>query len=267
MTRAIELLLADQANTKQDFKSDWKEDSKLDFILEEDLPTQVISVVEDGEPALIAQATPTNMYFGTGNKATHYLVAKNETQGLEIAVKLHARGAPGYAVTTGQNEDGYYEFEVPAQPLLTVPGVDPKRTRWNYSYSIATGLNEVDSSIGDFSFKLAIDFDPVDNPGQIESVLLSYGGNGKWVDIPSGRQIIDPDSGIDTKGGDRSLIEQNSFNIGIVKVNAFRPIDIDPLWAEKEGFYNFTLTAYMGGKVVLEHKVKVHTDPSFVWTL
>lgn len=268
MSRAIELLLADQANTKQDFKVDWKENSKLDFVLEEPLPVQTLVTEEDAEPADVAKFNATDMYFGTGNKSANYVLEKNETQGLEIGVKVHKRGGPGYALPVSQTEDGFFEYEVPAEPLLTtVPGSDPRRVRWAYDFSIVTGLDDVDSSIADFQFEMAVDFDPADTVGQTESIKMSFDGKGNWVDVKSGQKILVPDANVDARGADRKVLEQNSLNIGYAALDVFRPIELDPLWAEKEGSYHFTLTATLGGKTVLEHKIIVRTDPEFAWTI
>lgn len=266
MSRAIELLLADQVTTKKDFKVDWKEDSKLDFVLQEDFVDQEISVEQDVEVDASAKANATDIFVGTGNKANHYLVAKNETQGLEVGIKVHKRGGPGYAVPVSETEDGVFELEVPAEPLVTVSGKDPRRTRWSYAFSIATGLNEVNSSISDFGFELDVDFDPSDDEFQADSIKLRF-GNGAWTETKTGKVILVPDASFTLNGGDRKVLEQNILNIGFGTLDVFRPIDLDPQWAEKEGFYNFTLRATIGGKTVLENKIKVHTDPEFTWTL
>lgn len=264
MSRAIEILLADQANTRQDWKTDWKETSKIDFILEEPLAPQTITKVLDGSVADAAQHTPGFMWFGTGNTSSNFLRVRNSTQGLEIATKVYQRAGTGYAISDSAGPDGYHVIEVPAQSLLTLSNCD-SRVKWNIAFSIVTGLSNVDSSMSDFEFDLKMDFDPVNASGDPSSVHLSYGGNGIWQSMADGRTIIAADSQMYLKGADYSKIEQNAFNIAAKALDLLRPAGLSPTWAEEEGFFTLQLTAKMGGKEVAQIKQRIHALSTYSW--
>lgn len=269
MSRAIELLLADQVTTKVDYKVDWKEDAKLDFFLQEDLAAQTVTVADDLEVDASAQFDATSVFLGAADLVGHYLVAKNETQGLEIAVKIHkyadtGGAAESYAEELSVDGEGFSVFEVPAEAL--VGSGDSQRVTWAYTFSITTGLDAVESSIADFKFELVAEFDPAVDADQVEAVKLTF-ADGKWTNANTGEVVLLPVPTFDIREGDRTLIEQNSLNIGMPAFDALRPSDIDSDWAEQEGSYHLTLRALLGGRVVLENKVNVVTDVAATWTV
>ena len=264
MSRAIEILLADQSNTKQDWKTDWKETSKIDFILEEPLAVQTITTVLDGTVADAAQHTPGFMWFGNGNTSANFLRVRNSTQGLEIATKIYQRAGTGYAISAAAGSDGYHVIEVPAQPLVTLSNGD-SRVRWNIAFSIVTGLSNVDSSMSDFEFDFKMDFDPINANSDPRSIHLSYGGNGVWQSMADGRTIIAADSQMYLKGADYSKREQNALNIAAKSLDTLRPAGLSPTWAEEEGFFTLMLTAKMGGREVAQIKQRVHTLATHEW--
>jgi hypothetical protein len=264
MSRAIQILLADQANTKQDWKTDWKETSKLDFGLEEPLESQTVTTLLDASVNAAALHTPGNMWFGSGNSSDHYLVVKNSTQGLEIAMKVYERAGTGYAVATAADMSGYHTFEIPTEPLVTLSNGD-SRAKWNAAFSIAAGLDGVDSSMSDFEFDLKMDFDPVNVSSDPSSIHLSYGGNGIWRSMADGRAVINADSQMYVRGADYSKIEQNAFNIAAKSLDNLRPVSLSSTWSQEEGFFTFLLSAKLGGKQVAIIKHRVHAKSAFEW--
>jgi hypothetical protein len=264
MSRAIEILLADQANTKRDWKTDWKETSKLDFGLEEPLEDQTVVTSLDTSVNSAAQHTPGFMWFGSGNTSNHFLVVRNSTQGLELATKVYERAGPGYSVASAAGPDGYHTFEVPTDPLVVLSNGDT-RVKWNMAFSIVTGLDGVQSSMTDFEFDLKMDFDPVNMASDPSSIHLSYGGNGIWRSMLDGRIIISSDSQMYVKGANYSKIEQNAFNIAAKSLDTLRPSALSSTWSQEEGFFTLMLTAKLGGKQVAAIKQRVHTKSDFSW--
>lgn len=267
MSRAIEILLANQPNTKQDWKKDWKENTRFDFVLDDPLPESEPVDVKSGTVDAIGK-NPSNanqILAGTGNPAAGYILTRNEDYGIELGMRFYRIPGNTAAAVADKDDDGIYVVTVPAEPLVQSGGV--WRTPWRFYFSAVAGIADISSSLSDFELTLLIDLDP--SPDFMDAaaplVMRYIHSTGEWH-APNGKVLLVRDAGIAAKNGNLALVEQNSINFGFDSLNSFRPVDIPEDWASEEGTYNITLTAKLGGQVVAELKTQVHADPDASWS-
>ncbi|MBM3528952.1 MAG: cadherin repeat domain-containing protein [Alphaproteobacteria bacterium] len=179
---------------------------------------------DPGQPPTIAH--PNGFLFqGTGNPATGFGIARNEDAGIELGFKVIYRSGPN-VLTTDDYADGVLRFNVNDGPQSTVNGSsgnDATRAAWNYTYSVATGLNGETTSLDDFVFRLLFDVDPsLDTEYltfQLEpEVLPGVGGstqsNFVWRSMDNPLVVVP----VDDEGN--ANVTQNSRNYGFGEYQA-----------------------------------------------
>jgi hypothetical protein len=86
-----------------------------------------------------------NTNVGTGNTAAGYDIFVNHDADIELGLKLHLRNGPDIA----PNLDGTYD----------VPSGDqaPNRAKWNFDFSVNTGIEGSTNTLDDFDFRIVIE--------------------------------------------------------------------------------------------------------------
>ncbi len=168
-------------------------------------------------PDLSAQdpASPGNLFVGSGIPATNFGTARNETAGIELGMMVLYRQGPT-VMSTDNYADGVLNFAVASGPQSTANGSgsnNANRAAWNFTFSIATGLNAVPTDLTDHTFRLLYDVDP--GAGTTYRTLTleqrDAGGPGqlsgfRWRDQGTGLVFIADDE------GSNPTVTQNSEN-------------------------------------------------------
>lgn len=107
-------------------------------------------------------ASPGNLFVGSGIPAENFGTARNETAGIELGLMVLYRQGPTVA-STDNYADGVLNFAVASGPQSTANGSfsnNATRAAWNFTFSVATGLNGATTDLTDHTFQLLYDVDP-----------------------------------------------------------------------------------------------------------
>lgn len=155
-----------------------------------------------------------HMYFGLGNNPNNYVISQHEGAGIETALKVHVRGGADYLPTSAAGAS-VVTFDVASGTQAPANWGTP--AKWNFDYSIVTGLNGSKLDMDDFDFEIWIDTDA--GAGTNYKVFeLQHAGLGN-TPFASGGAIAFKD-----EDGSNANIAQNSVNFGFDSVlgnNAF----------------------------------------------
>ena len=150
-------------------------------------------------------AGPTgNMTVGTGIPATNFNKFINHEDDIELGLKVHERGGPDIAPENV--EDGIAYYEVPAGDQSA------GRAKWNFDFSVNTGIEGSTDTLDDFDFRIVIESG--DGERGVFNLQHVSPGVTPWTD-GNGGQINDDDGfGPGNLPGGSAQISQNSVNLG-----------------------------------------------------
>ena len=150
-----------------------------------------------------AATTGGHMYFGTGNSPANYVISQHEGAGIETALKVHVRGGADYMPTL-TTLDHVVHFNVDQGAGSAASWGTP--AKWNFDYSIVTGLNGSAFDMDDFDFKIKVDMDSSAGVNyQVFDLQHVAAGNTPFTSAFGG--FADED-------GSNANISQNSVNLG-----------------------------------------------------
>jgi hypothetical protein len=208
-------------------------------------------------------ASPGNLYAGSGIPATNFGIARNAAEGVELGLMVLYRQGPTVASADDYN-DGVLNFTVASGPQSTANGSFANvanRAAWNYTFSIATGLNGATTNLSDFTFELLYDVDP--GPGvtyrtmtlEAEGTPQAAGQSGyQWRDQSSFVFIADDEG--------TANVTQNSQNYAFGQYQAQMP----PVYGTGNNFagpakFDLTLRARKAGQIVASNHIAVNVNP------
>jgi hypothetical protein len=208
-------------------------------------------------------ASPGNLFVGSGIPAENFGVARNETAGIELGMMVLYRQGPT-VVATDNYADGVLNFNVASGPQSTANGSssnNASRAAWNYTFSIATGLNGATTDLNDYTFRLLYDVDP--GPGatyrtmtlEAEATPQAAGQSGfQWRD-QSTLVFINDDEG-------NANVTQNSQNYAFGFYQAFLTAPYGPgnSFAGPAKF-DFILQALDGSQIIASNHIAVNVAP------
>ncbi len=166
--------------------------------------TWVYGVNVDPDSSAQDPASSGNLFIGSGIPAENFGVARNETAGIELGLMVLYRQGPTVA-STDNYADGVLNFAVASGPQSTANGSgsnNATRAAWNFTFSVATGLNGATTDLSDHTFQLLYDVDP--GPGtnyrtltlEPEVTPQAPGQSGfQWRDQGTGIVFIADDEG------------------------------------------------------------------------
>lgn len=228
-----------------------------------DAQCQVVSwtYAENVAPDASAEdpANPGTLYVGSGIPATNFGTATNAAAGVELGMMVLYRQGPNVA-PTDTYADGLLEFDVASGPQSTANGSfanNANRAAWNYTLSIATGLNGATTDLGDFTFQLLIDVDP--GPGttfrtlqlEAEGTPQAAGQSGyQWRDVATNTFPISDDEGT-------ANVTQNSQNYAF-----YQPL-LTSQYDALNGFagpaqFDVVLQAFSGAQLIARNHIVVN---------
>jgi hypothetical protein len=149
-------------------------------------------------------SSPGNLFVGSGIPAENFGTARNETAGIELGLMVLYRQGPTIP-STDNYADGVLNFSVASGAQSTANGSianNPARAAWNFTFSVATGLNGATTDLTDHTFQLLYDVDPGAGTSYRTLTLEQRDGGGpgqlsgfQWRDQSSGLVFIPDDEG------------------------------------------------------------------------
>ncbi|HVQ38982.1 MAG TPA: hypothetical protein VMS31_15700 [Pyrinomonadaceae bacterium] len=214
-------------------------------------------------PDASAQETPGFLFVGSGIPAENFGVARNEGAGIELGMMVLYRQGPTVA-STDTYADGVLNFAVASGPQSTANGSasnNAARAAWNFTFSVATGLNGATTDLNDYTFQLLYDVDP--GPGtsyrtmtlEAEVAPQAAGQSGfQWRD-QSTVVFISDDEG-------NANVTQNSQNYAFLQYQTFLTSPYGPgnSFAGPAKF-DFILQALDGAQIVASNHIAVNVAP------
>jgi hypothetical protein len=200
--------------------------------------------------------SPGNLYTGSGIPADNFAVARSTTEGIELGLMILYRQGPTVA-STDTFADGVLHFNVASGPQSTANGSfanNANRAAWNFTYSVATGLNSA-KTLADHTYQLLFDVDP--GPGVNYGVLTleaevtsqAPGQSGfQWRDQASTVVLISDDEGT-------NQVTQNSQNYAFYQL-ATAPYNFVNGFAGPATF-DIILRALDGAQIVASNHIVV----------
>jgi hypothetical protein len=216
------------------------------------------------DPTAQDPSSPGNLFVGTAIPAENFGVARNETAGIELGLMILYRQGPTVASTDNYN-DGVLNFNVESGPQSTANGStsnNAARAAWNFTFSLATGLNAVTTDLDDHTFQLLYDVDPGAGTSYRTLTLerRDAGGPGQlsgfqWRDQGSGLVFIADDEG-------NSNVTQNSENYAFGFFQAF----LTSPYGSGNGFagpaqFDIILQAFDGTQLIARNHIRVNVAP------
>ena len=216
------------------------------------------------DPSAQNPASPGNLFVGTGIPAINFATARNEGAGIELGLLTHYRSGPT-VLSTDDYADGVLNFSVASGPQSTANGSSanhPGRAAWNFTHSIATGLNGATTDLSDHTFQLLYDVDP--GPGatyrtlslEAEVTPQAAGQSGfQWRDQGTNLVFIPDDKG-------NANVTQNSENYVFGFFQAFLASPYGPgnSFAGPARF-DIILQAFDGPQIVVRNHIAVNVAP------
>jgi hypothetical protein len=205
-------------------------------------------------------ASPGNLFVGSGIPAGGFGTARNENAGIELGMMVLYRQGPT-VISTDNYLDGVLNFSVASGPQSTANGSSGNnagRAAWNYTFSVATGLNGATTDLTDYTFQLLIDVDPGTGTNYRTLTLEQRDGGGpgqlsgfQWRDQASNTVIIGDDEG-------NVKVTQNSQNYAF-----YFPLTAPygpPAFAGPAKF-DIILQAKDGAQIIASNHIAVNVAP------
>ena len=222
------------------------------------------SVNAPTDPTAQDSSSPGNLWVGTGIPAINFGLARNNVAGIELGLMVLYRQGPTVPSTDNYN-DGVLNFNVASGPQSTANGSptnNPARAAWNFTFSVATGLNGATTDLDDHTFQLLYDVDP--GPGTTYRTLTlerrDAGGPGQlsgfqWRDQGTNAVFIADDEG-------NSNVTQNSENYAFSQFQLFLTSPYGPgnSFAGPAQF-DIILQALDGTQVIDRNHIRVNVAP------
>jgi len=200
-----------------------------------------------------------NLLVGSGIPGTNFGTARNETAGIELGLMVLYRQGPT-VISTDTYADGVLNFSVASGPQSTANGSsgnNATRAAWNFTFSVATGLNGAPTGLADYTFQLLYDVDP--GPGTNFRTLTLEPGPGpsgfQWRDQGTGLVFIADDAG-------NSKVTQNSENYAFGFFQSFLTSPYGPGSAfAGPGAFDIILRALSGPQIIVSNRIVVNVAP------
>ncbi|HEX5702256.1 MAG TPA: hypothetical protein VFX97_03455 [Pyrinomonadaceae bacterium] len=216
-------------------------------------------------PDIAAQdpASPGNLFVGSGIPAENFGLARNEALGIELGLMILYRQGPTVP-STDNYADGVLNFSVASGPQSISNGSavnNPGRAAWNFTFSVATGLNGATTDLGDYTFQLLYDTDA--GPGtnyrtltlEQELTPQAAGQSGyQWRD-----QVLNYVPIADDEGNGN--VTQNSQNYAFAHFQAFLGGAYAPPTFAGPGQFDIILRALDGTQIVASNHIVVNVAP------
>ncbi len=209
-------------------------------------------------------ASPGNLYVGSGIPATNFGIARNATQGVELGLMLLYRQGP--TIPTFDNyADGVLNYTVASGPQSIANGSSGNnagRAAWNFTFSIATGLNGAPSNLSNRTYQLLYDVDP--GPGTSYRTLTLEPEPGPPVPGQSGFQWRDQGTGLVFIPDDEGTpnVTQNSQNYTFAFFQSFLTAPYGPGNAfAGPGQFDIILQAFDGTQLIVRNHIVVNVAP------
>lgn len=221
--------------------------------------TYAVNVAPDA--AAQDPASPGNLFVGSGIPATNFGTVRNEAAGIELGLMVLYRQGPTVASSDNYN-DGVLDFSVAGGPQSMANGSgsdNAGRASWNFTFSVATGLNGATTDLTGHTFQLLYDVDP--GPGTVYRTLTleaevtpqAPGQSGfQWRDQATNSVYIADDEG-------NVNVTQNSSNyaFGFYQVFLTSPYGTGNSFAGPAKF-DIILQAYNGAQLVARNHIAVN---------
>lgn len=208
--------------------------------------------------------SPGNLFVGTGIPAVNFGTARNEAAGIELGLMVLYRQGPTVP-SLDDYADGVLNFNVASGPQSMANGSSANnavRAAWNFTFSVATGLNGTPTDLSSHTFQLLYDVDP--GPGTDYRVLTlepegtpqAAGQSGfQWRDQGTGLVYIADDEG-------NSKVTQNSQNYAFGFFQAFLTSAYGPGNAfAGPAKFDIILRALSGGQIIVSNRIAVNVAP------
>jgi hypothetical protein len=207
---------------------------------------------------------PGTLFVGSGIPAENFGIARNEIAGVELGMMVLYRQGPTVPSTDNYN-DGVLHFAVASGPQSTANGSQgnvANRAAWNFTFSIATGLNGPTTDLNDYTFQLLYDVDPTAATSyrvltlEPEGAAQAAGQSGfQWQDEVSNIVFIDDDEG-------NVNVTQNSENYAFLFFQSFLTAPYGP----GSGFagpaqFDIVLQALDGAQLIARNHIVVDVAP------
>jgi hypothetical protein len=209
-------------------------------------------------------ASPGYLFAGSGIPAENFGTARNETAGIELGLMVLYRQGPT-VLSTDDYSDGVLNFSVASGPQSTANGSagnNAARAAWNFTFSVATGLNGASTNLTGHTFQLLYDVDP--GPGTTYRTLTlepevtpqAAGQSGfQWRDQETGLVFIFDDEG-------NINVTQNSENYAFLQ---FQPFLTSP-YGPGNSFagpakFDIILRALSGSQILVSNHIAVNVAP------
>ncbi len=205
-------------------------------------------------------ASPGNLFVGSGIPAENFGTARNELAGVELGMMVLYRQGPTIP-SADDYDDGVLHFAVASGPQADENGSlgdNANRAAWNFTFSIATGLNGPGTDLGDYTFQLLYDVDPTAGTSYRTLTLEPEPGppvagqsNFQWRDQGTSMVFIADDEG-------NANVTQNSQNYGF----AFYQVPLTLPYGPGNGFagparFDIVLQAFDGAQLIARNHIAV----------
>jgi hypothetical protein len=182
---------------------------------------------------------------GSGNLPTNYNISVDNKMDIELGLKIHARQGADYT-PLGTDADGTAHYEVAAgyqvgrSPADTPLNANDVSLKWNFDFSVNTGLDGSTKTLNDFDFRIIV---KSSDPGEQAVFDLQHlgPGNTPWLNSTHTGTFDDED-------GPNPQLSQNSVNLGFTFLSSVFGADV----ANAGETYDVTLQAFDHGKIVAQ---------------
>lgn len=204
--------------------------------------------------------SPGNLFVGSGIPAVNFGTARNEIAGIELGMMVLYRQGPTIP-SLDDYADGVLHFAVNSGPQSTANGSfvnNAARAAWNFTFSIATGLNGPGTDLSDYTFQLLYDVDPTAGTSYRTLTLEPEPGlpvvgqsNSQWRDQGTLAVFITDDEG-------NANVTQNSQNYAF----AFYQLPLTAPYGPGNSFagpaqFDIVLQAFDGAQLIARNHIAV----------
>ena len=216
------------------------------------------------DPSAQNPASPGNLFAGSGIPATNFGTARNEGAGIELGLMTLYRQGPT-VMSLDDYADGVLNFSVASGPQSVVNGSflnNANRAAWNFTYSVATGLNGATTDLSDHTFQLLYDVDPGAGATyrtlslEAEVTPQAAGQSGfQWRDQGTNLVFI-----VDDKGNVNVTQNSQNYVFGFFQLFLASPYGPANSFAGPATF-DIILQALDGAQIVVRNHIAVNVAP------
>jgi hypothetical protein len=188
---------------------------------------------------------------GSGNLPTNYNISVDDKTHIELGLKIHDRQGPDYTAAA-IDSDGTAHYNVAAgyqagrAPSDTPLNANDVSLKWNFDFSVNTGLGGSTKTLDEFDFRIIIKSGDAGEQAVFDLQHLGA-GNTPWLNSTHTGGFGDED-------GPSAQLSQNSVNLGFTFLSSVFGADV----ANAGETYDITLQAFDHGKIVAQvHDVLV----------